>query len=50
MSLHERLAHDFVQAYEGDAESLQRLNEYYRRCFSLDDLKAEAGKAAAGLA
>jgi hypothetical protein len=41
MSLHEHLAQDFVNAYEGDAVALRRLNEHYRRSFSFEDLKAE---------
>jgi hypothetical protein len=38
---YERLAHDFVNAYENDAAALQRLNEHYRRAFSFEDVKAE---------
>jgi ankyrin repeat protein len=37
----ERLAQDFVNAYQGDAAALQRLNQHYGRSFSFDDLKAE---------
>lgn len=36
-----RLAHDWVNAYEGDAPSLDRLNAYYGRSFTFDDLRAE---------
>lgn len=38
---YERAAQDFVDAYEGDAAALQRLNEHYGRSFSFGDLKAE---------
>lgn len=38
---HQHAARDFVDAYEGDASALQRLNEYYRRSFSFEDLRAE---------
>lgn len=38
---YERLAQDFVNAYEGDAAALQRLNQHYRRSFTFDDLRAE---------
>lgn len=34
-------AEDFVNAYEGDAPALERLNQHYRRSFSMEDLKAE---------
>src|SRR5260370_4162350 len=37
----ERLAQDFVNAYEGDAAALQRLNQHYGRSFTFDDLWAE---------
>jgi hypothetical protein len=37
----QQAAHDFVGAYEGDAEALRRLNDYYHRSFTLEDLKAE---------
>src|ERR1700730_13437502 len=30
-----------ANAYEGDASALQRLNQHYRRSFTLEDLKAE---------
>jgi hypothetical protein len=36
-----RLALDWVNAYEGDAEALARLNAYYERTFTHADLKAE---------
>ena len=36
-----RAAQDFVDAYEGDAAALQRLNEHYGRSFSMEDLRAE---------
>ncbi|MGJ5814149.1 hypothetical protein [Paludibaculum fermentans] len=35
-------AEDFVQAYEGDADALQRLNVHYERAFSHADVRAEA--------
>ena len=38
---HEQAARDFVKAYEHDAEALQRLNAYYGRSFTFDDLRAE---------
>jgi ankyrin repeat protein len=37
----ERLARDFVNAYEGDTEALQRFNRHYGRSFTFDDLWAE---------
>ena len=36
-----RLAQDFVDAYEGNAEALARLNEYYGRSFTQEDHRAE---------
>jgi hypothetical protein len=36
-----QLARDWVDAYEGDATALARLNAYYERSFSHSDLKAE---------
>ncbi len=38
---YQRVAHDFVNAYVGDAAALQRLNLHYGRSFSFDDLSAE---------
>lgn len=38
---YQQAAQDFVNAYEGDAAALQRLNQHYRRWFSFEDLKAE---------
>lgn len=39
---YERLANDLVQAYDSqDASALERLNAYYNRSFSFDDLWAE---------
>lgn len=38
---YQQAAQDFVNAYEGDAAALERLNQHYRRSFSFDDLKAE---------
>ncbi len=38
---YEALARHFVNAYEGDAAALDRLNRHYGRTFSLPDLKAE---------
>jgi hypothetical protein len=38
---YQQAAQDFVNAHEGDASALQRLNEHYRRWFSLEDLRAE---------
>lgn len=38
---HEQAARDFVDAYQGDAAALERLNRHYDRSFSLADLKAE---------
>lgn len=38
---YERLAQDFVDAYEKNEAALQRLNEYYRRSFTFEDLRAE---------
>ena len=38
---YERLAQDFVDAHEGDAKALQRLNAHYQRSFSQEDLHAE---------
>ncbi|MGO4209696.1 hypothetical protein AB4043_02560, partial [Terriglobus sp. YAF25] len=41
LSMHQQAAVDFVAAYKGDAEALERLNRYYHREFTLADLKAE---------
>ena len=38
---YQRVAQDFVNAYEGDAAALQRLNRHYGRSFTFDDLRAE---------
>jgi ankyrin repeat protein len=38
---YQRVAQDFVNAYEGDAAALQRLNQHYGRSFTFDDLWAE---------
>jgi hypothetical protein len=38
---HQQAAQDFVEAYEGDEEALRRLNEYYGRAFTFEDVKAE---------
>jgi ankyrin repeat protein len=38
---YEQAAQDFVNAYEGDAAALQRLNHYYQRSFRPEDLRAE---------
>jgi hypothetical protein len=38
---YERAARDFVDAYQGDAGALERLNRHYGRSFSFDDLQAE---------
>ena len=38
---YQHAAQDFVNAYEGDAAALQRLNQHYRRSFSFEDLRAE---------
>ena len=38
---YEQAARDFVNAYEGDAAALKRLNEHYRRAFNFEDLRAE---------
>lgn len=40
-SEYEQAAKDFVDAYDGDATALQRLNEHYRRSFGAEDVKAE---------
>jgi hypothetical protein len=37
----EQAARDFVEAYNGDAAALDRLNRHYERSFTLDDVKAE---------
>ncbi|MBI4910515.1 MAG: hypothetical protein HY820_43280 [Acidobacteria bacterium] len=39
--MYEQLAQDWVNAYEGDAQALERLNAYYERGFTQSDLKAE---------
>ena len=38
---YQQAAQDFVNAYDGDASALQRLNRHYRRSFSAEDLNAE---------
>ncbi len=38
---YEQAARDFVGAYERDAEALERLNAYYERTFSFEDVRAE---------
>src|SRR5260221_3288894 len=38
---YERLAQDFVDAYERDAAALERLNQHYGRSFTFEDLWAE---------
>lgn len=38
---YEQAARDFVDAYKGETAALDRLNDHYRRTFSLADLKAE---------
>lgn len=38
---HEQAAEDFVKAFDGDAAALDRLNAYYGRSFTQDDLRAE---------
>ena len=38
---YQQAAQDFVDAYEGDAAALQRLNNHYQRSFSFADVKAE---------
>src|SRR5215472_5795503 len=38
---YEQAARDFVDAYNGDAAALERLNGHYARSFSFDDLEAE---------
>ena len=39
---YETLAHDFAQAFnDRDAAALERLNRYYQRAFTFDDLAAE---------
>ncbi len=38
----EQAAKDFVNAWEGDSAALERLNRYYQRTFSFEDVKAEA--------
>lgn len=38
---YEQAARDFVDAYQGDAAALERLNRFYDRSFGLADLKAE---------
>ena len=37
----QQAARDFVDAYNGDAGALERLNRHYGRSFSIDDVKAE---------
>ena len=41
LAMHQQAAVDFVAAYKGDAEALERLNRYYHREFTMADLKAE---------
>src|SRR5688500_274355 len=36
-----QLAQDWVNAYEGDAPALERLNAHYERSFTHSDLRAE---------
>ncbi len=38
---YEQAARDFVDAFNGDAAAIERLNRHYGRSFTLDDLKAE---------
>ena len=38
---HEQAARDFVASYDGDAAALGRLNDYYRRQFTFEDVRAE---------
>lgn len=38
---YQRAANDIVSAYEGDIAALERLNRYYGRTFSPEDLRAE---------
>lgn len=38
---YEQAARDFVDAYNGDATALERLNRHYDRSFTFEDLKAE---------
>jgi hypothetical protein len=38
---YQQAARDFVSAYEGDAEALDRFNRHHGRSFTFDDLKAE---------
>src|SRR5215831_8346344 len=38
---YEQAARDFVDAYNGDATALERLNRHYGRAFTFADLKAE---------
>ena len=38
---HRNAAQDWVGAFDGDADALQRLNQYYSRSFSPEDLRAE---------
>ncbi|HKD05548.1 MAG TPA: hypothetical protein VKB79_06570 [Bryobacteraceae bacterium] len=38
---YEQAAHDFVEAYKGDAAALEHLNAHYGRAFTLADVKAE---------
>jgi hypothetical protein len=38
---YEQAARDFVDAYQGDAAALERLNRHYGRSFSFADVKAE---------
>ena len=42
MEAHQRAAEDMVKAFDlGDGEALQRLNAFYQRAFTFDDLAAE---------
>ncbi len=38
---YDRAARDFVDSHEGDGAALERLNKYYGRSFSVDDVRAE---------
>ncbi|HLK66559.1 MAG TPA: ankyrin repeat domain-containing protein [Bryobacteraceae bacterium] len=38
---HEQAAQDFVKAYERDEQALERLNVYYGRAFTMEDVRAE---------
>ncbi|MCL4796480.1 MAG: hypothetical protein KJZ84_18090 [Bryobacteraceae bacterium] len=38
---YERMAQDYVLAFDGDGEALRRLNEAYERALTVEDLRAE---------